>query len=137
MSEQPLFQAVDAIQIPVDDLEAGLAFYRDALGHELRWRDDNAAGLGMPEASTELVLETRRQELEPNLLVASVDEAVPRFVAAGGRLVRPPEDIPVGRVAVVRDPFDNVLVLLDLSKGRYVTDADGRVVGVDASRQRD
>jgi predicted enzyme related to lactoylglutathione lyase len=104
MSE-PLIRAVDAIQIPVDDLEVALAFYRDALGHELRWRSDDAAGLGLPEAATELVLETRRRELEPNLLVADVETAVARFAEAGGAVVSPPEDIPVGRVAVVRDPF--------------------------------
>jgi predicted enzyme related to lactoylglutathione lyase len=50
--------------------------------------------------------------------------------AAGGRIIAEPEDIPVGRVAVVEDPFGNVLVLLDLSKGRYVTDDDGTVTGV-------
>ena len=38
--------------------------------------------------------------------------------------------IQVGRLAVVSDPFGNALVLLDLSAGRYVTDADGRVLGV-------
>jgi hypothetical protein len=42
-----------------------------------------------------------------------------------------PFDIPVGRVAIVADPFGNVLVLIDLSKGRYVTDQAGRVSGVD------
>jgi hypothetical protein len=41
-----------------------------------------------------------------------------------------PTQIPVGRLAVVSDPFGNALVLLDLSAGRYVTDADGRVLGV-------
>jgi predicted enzyme related to lactoylglutathione lyase len=127
----PLIRAVDAIQIPVEDLDAGLAFYRDALGHELRWRSDEAAGLGVAEAATELVLETRRHELEPNLLVANVGEAVERFIDAGGTLVSPPEDIPVGRVAVVRDPFGNRLVLLDLSKGRYAIDEQGAVTGVD------
>lgn len=128
---EPLIRAVDAIQIPVDDLDAALAFYRDALGHELRWRNDDAAGLGLPEATTELVLETRRPELEPNLLVADVEAAAARFAEAGGTLVSPPEDIPVGRVAVVQDPFGNRLVLLDLSKGRYTTDAEARVTGVD------
>jgi hypothetical protein len=39
----------------------------------------------------------------------------------------------VGRVAVVADPFGNALVLLDLSAGRYVTDAEGNVIGVDSS----
>ena len=42
-----------------------------------------------------------------------------------------PFDIPVGRVAVVADPFGNTLVLLDLSKGHYVTDATGNVTGVE------
>lgn len=130
-ADGPLIRAIDAVQIPVPDLEAGLAFYRDALGQHLRWRDDASAGLGLPEAATELVLETRRTELEPNLLVASVDDAVPRFVAAGGTVVNAPEDIAVGRVAVVRDPFGNRLVLLDLTKGRYTTDAEGRVSGVE------
>ena len=41
-----------------------------------------------------------------------------------------PEDIPVGRMAVVSDPFGNPLVLLDLSKGTFRTDHDGNVTGV-------
>ena len=41
-----------------------------------------------------------------------------------------PFDIPVGRVVVVADPFQNVLVLLELSKGRYATDDLGAVTGV-------
>jgi hypothetical protein len=34
-------------------------------------------------------------------------------------------------VALVADPFANVLVLVDLSKGRYFTDEKGNVTGVD------
>lgn len=41
-----------------------------------------------------------------------------------------PVDIPVGRLAVVADPFGNALVVLDLSTGKYVTDEEGRVIGV-------
>jgi catechol 2,3-dioxygenase-like lactoylglutathione lyase family enzyme len=33
MSATPLSQMVDAITIPVQDLDAGLRFYRDSLGH--------------------------------------------------------------------------------------------------------
>ena len=40
MSATPLFQKIDAVTVPVPDLEAGLRFYRDSLGHELRWRND-------------------------------------------------------------------------------------------------
>ena len=31
----PMLRRVDSIQIPVPNLDAGLAFYRDALGHPL------------------------------------------------------------------------------------------------------
>ena len=37
-----------------------------------------------------------------------------------------PFDIPVGHAAVVVDPFGNILVLVDLSKGRYVTERGKR-----------
>jgi predicted enzyme related to lactoylglutathione lyase len=131
MQTGPLFQKVDAVTIPVPDLDAGLRFYRDSLGHQLRWRSDEIgqAGLGLPGSDTEIVL-TTRQGFEPNWLVWSADEAARVVQAAGGRVVTGPFDIPVGRVAVVADPFGNVLVLLDLSKGRYVTDDAGLVTGV-------
>lgn len=128
---RPLLRAVDAIQIPVTDLTAALGFYEGALGHQLRWRTDTEAGLGMPDAQTEIVLTTERNRLEPNLLVESADEAARAIEAEGGTIEVPPFDIPVGRVAVVRDPFGNVLVLIDLSKGRYVTDDAGTVTGVE------
>lgn len=41
-----------------------------------------------------------------------------------------PKDIPVGRIAVVRDPFGNELTLIDLSKGTYQTDTQGNVTGI-------
>ena len=127
---EPLILRVDAVQVIVPDLEAGLAFYRDKLGHELRWRTEPSAGLAMPDSDTELVLQTALAQPETNLLVESADEAVERFVEAGGSIVVPPSDIPVGRVAVVQDPWGNRLVLLDLSKGTFDTDADGNVTGV-------
>ncbi len=42
--------------------------------------------------------------------------------------VQAPFDIAIGRCAVVRDPFGNVLVVLDMSKGALHTDAGGNVV---------
>jgi predicted enzyme related to lactoylglutathione lyase len=131
MRTAPLIQKVDAVTIPVPDLDAGLRFYRDSLGHQLRWRSDEIgqAGLGLPDSDTEIVL-TTRQEYEPNWLVSSVDEAARAVEAAGGHVLTGPVDIPVGHVAVVADPFGNALVLVDLSKGRYVTDDAGLVTGV-------
>lgn len=127
---QPLILRVDAVQIIVPDLEAGLAFYRDKLGHELRWRNETSAGLAMPDSDTELVIQTALEKPETDMLVESADAAVKRFVEAGGTVVVPPSDIPVGRVVVVQDPWGNRLVLLDVSKGTFDTDADGNVTGV-------
>jgi predicted enzyme related to lactoylglutathione lyase len=131
MSREPVLRMVDAVTVPVPDLDEGLAFYSDQLGQELLWRNDDVgqAGLGLPDGETELVLSTRL-EYAPSWLVASVDEAVERIVAAGGSVIAPPAPIPVGRLALVADPFGNALVLLDLSVGRYSTDEAGNVTGV-------
>ena len=131
MGSSPLLRMVDAVTIPVSDLDEGLRFYCDQLGHQLLWRHDaiGQAGLLLPDSTTEIVLSTE-VGYAPTWLVASLDEALERIAAAGGRVVAQPRTIPVGRLAVVADPFGNRLVLLDLSAGRYVTNAVQEVVGV-------
>ena len=125
----PLIRKIDCVRFSVPDLDVGLAFYRDKLGHELNWRTATAAGLRLPESDAEIVLQTERPGVEVDFLVDSADAAAERFVEAGGRLLTPPFDIQIGRCAVVADPWGNVFVLLDMSKGRLVTDAEGNVVG--------
>lgn len=128
---KPLLRRVDAVTFHVPDLDEGIAFYRDMLGHDLSWRNDNIgqAALALAESETEIVL-TTEHGYEPNWLVASADEAAAAIESAGGKVLAAPFDIPVGRVAVVADPFGNVLVLVDLSKGRYDTDGEGNVTAV-------
>ena len=134
MSTSGILRMVDAVTVPVPDLEQGLRFYRDRLGHELLWRSEaiGQAALRLPESSTELVLSTGLS-FAPIWLVASVEQATETFVAAGGRVLTKPARIAVGEVAVVADPFGNALVLLDLSAGRYVTDPEGNVIGVESN----
>jgi predicted enzyme related to lactoylglutathione lyase len=126
-----LLRKVDAVTFNVPDLDAGLRFYADGLGHQLRWRNDDIgqAALSVPDGDTEIVL-TTQHGYEPNWLVRSADEAAALVEQRGGTILAPPFDIPVGRVAVVSDPFGNVLVLIDLSKGRYATDEVGSVTGL-------
>ena len=127
----PLIRKVDCLQIPVPDIEAGLAFYRDRLGHGLISRTATAAGLRMPETDAEIVIQSERPRLEANLKVNSADEAARRFVDAGGKLVAGPFDIQIGRCVVGADPFGNPLVLLDMTRGRLTVDAEGRVTGTE------
>jgi predicted enzyme related to lactoylglutathione lyase len=126
---EPLVRKFDCLQIPVPDLEAGLAFYRDGLGHPLIWRTATAAGLRLPESDAELVLQIERPELETNLKVESAEAAAAAVVAAGGQVIIPPFDIQIGRCTVVADPWGNRLVLLDTSKGMLQTDEEGNVIG--------
>ena len=128
---EPLLRYVDAVTVPVPDLDRGIAFYRDVLGHQLIWRNDAAgqAGLRTPESSAEIVL-TTRQGYEPDWKVASADAAAAVFGANGGKVLVEPTDIPIGRLAIVEDPFGNRLVLLDSTKGTYDTDESGAVTGL-------
>src|SRR3954464_605208 len=91
MSTSALLRMVDAVTVPVPDLDQGLRFYRDRLGHELLWRNDaiGQAALRLPESSTELVL-TTGLDYAPTWLVASVEQAGDTFVAAGGGGVAAP-----------------------------------------------
>lgn len=84
MREVPLLKSIDAVTIPVPDLDEGLGFHRDRLGHQMLWRNDSTGqvGLGLPGGEIEIVL-TTRQKYEPNWLVSSVGEAAEVIGAAG------------------------------------------------------
>ena len=124
-----LIRKIDCVRLYVPNLEAGLTFYRDRLGHELIWRTATAAGLRLPETDAELVIQTEEQRQEIDLLVDSADEAAKFIQHAGGKIIVPPFDIQIGRCVVVEDPWSNPLVLLDMSKGSLATDSEGNVIG--------
>ena len=126
---KPPIRKVDCLRLHVPDLEAGLAFYRDGLGHELIWRSATAAGLRLPDTEAELVIQTEEQRQEIDLLVDSADEAAAVSEQAGGKVIVPPFDIQIGRCTVVEDPWGNPLVLLDISKGLLATDSKGNIIG--------
>jgi predicted enzyme related to lactoylglutathione lyase len=130
VSQDPLFRKVDCLALRVTDLDRAIAFY-NSLGHEVLWRTATGAGLRLPESDAELVLQTERPGPETDLTMDNVSAAAERFAAAGGRVVVEPFDIAIGRCAVVADPWDNHLVILDYSKGHLVTDEDGNVAGVE------
>jgi predicted enzyme related to lactoylglutathione lyase len=124
-----LIQKVDCIRLYVPDLEAGLAFYRDELGHELIWQSPGSAGLRMADSDTEIVLHTEKLPPEIDFKVQSADRAAAQIEQAGGKIIVPPFDILIGRCAVVEDPWGNRFVILDTSKGLLLTDDAGNVIG--------
>ena len=128
----PLFRNIDCLGVQVPDVGKALAFYQQQLGHRLLWRTETSAGLALRDADPipELVLHTDVWPIATAIKVDAVPAAVERFVAAGGHVVDGPLEIPIGRLAVVADPWNNHLVLLDSSQGVYQTDAEGNVTGV-------
>jgi lactoylglutathione lyase len=131
MSNGPLIRKIDCLALHVTDLDAALGFY-NSLGQEVVWRTPTAAGLRLPDTDGERVLQTERPGPEIDLTVEEVGPAIERFIAAGGRVMVEPFDIPIGRCAVVVDPWENQLVLLDNSKGHLVTDQSGNIIGLDS-----
>jgi len=129
IAKKPLFKKVDCYRIYVDDLEKGLAIYRDKLGHPIIWRSEDAIGLRIPDQDAEIVIQTKNKKAEVNLLVESVPEAINEIIEVGGSLLFGPIDIPIGKYAILKDPWNNELAILDRSKGLFITDKDGNIIG--------
>jgi len=126
---KPLFRKIDCYLLKAPSLDAAVDFYGERLGHALIWRGDTAAGFALPETDAELVVHTQTGP-ETDLLVDDVNEAHARLLSAGATSIVAPFDIAIGRCAVVKDPFGNVLTILDQSKGLLQTDAAKNVTGL-------
>jgi hypothetical protein len=86
MSVTPLAQKVDAVQVPVPDLDTGLRFYHDGLGQGVAVaqrsdRPSRAADAGQRHGDRP----DNRRKYEPNWLVSSADDAALAIQEAGGR----------------------------------------------------
>lgn len=125
-----IFKNIDCIELYVSDLNEGIQYYCDSMGLKLLWRNEDMVGLGMENDITEIVLQSQRKQVLVDIKVESVDESIEKIKEAGGTVEYGPFDVPIGRCAVILDKWDNKYVILDMTKGRYVTDGDGNVTGV-------
>lgn len=124
-----LFKKVDCIRLYVSDLQEGLGYYEKTLGLKMIWKTEKAIGLGMDEDTTEVVLHSSARKLEVDFMVDSVVKAIEDIKKAGGRVIIGPFDIDIGKCAVVKDLWNNEYVILDSTKGTYITDDEGNVIG--------
>ena len=125
-----IFKNIDCIELYVSDLNEGIQYYCESMGLKLLWRNEDMVGLGMENDMTEIVLQSQRKQVLVEIKVESVDESIEKIKEAGGTVEYGPFDVPIGRCAVILDKWDNKYVILDMTKGRYVTDEDGNVTGV-------
>ena len=125
-----IFKNIDCIELYVSDINEGIQYYCDSMGLKLLWRNEDMVGLGMENDITEIVLQSQRKQVLVDIKVESVDESIEKIKEAGGTVEYGPFDVPIGRCAVILDKWHNKYVILDMTKGRYVTDEDGNVTSV-------
>ena len=99
----------------VDDVDAAVAFYRDALGLPLKFQD-GARFARLDGGGVTLALVGADEDVTAGapaaaLKVPDVAAAMERAAAAGATVLRRPQQGPHEIRAVLRDPAGNVVVL--------------------------
>lgn len=109
------------IYLPVKDLNAALALYRDTLGFQESWRmGELTAGLALPGTDVELLLDQDAPEDDKPGPFFQVDDVDAFYAMHRDELafVAPPKSIPPGRYVAFDDPSGNRVHVLDLSADR-------------------
>jgi uncharacterized protein len=108
-------------EIPARDPERSVAFYKKALGWKIkRWGKEQYWMVSTGDAKTPGIdggiMPKKDLKTTVNTVdVTSVDKAVAKVVAAGGKLVRPKNAIPtMGWLAYCADPDGNVFGLMQM-----------------------
>ena len=112
-----MLRKVDRVILRVPGLASAVVYYRDVLGLKLIKQDARVANFQLADGSTELVLHS-----DPDLpaeatyyLVDSVRDLYQRRAELRLAFTAPPAAVSRGYRAAVKDPFGNVLLLLDRS----------------------
>jgi catechol 2,3-dioxygenase-like lactoylglutathione lyase family enzyme len=110
-----VLRKVDRVVARVPSLPAAVAYYRDVVGLQLVRQDGKVASFRLADDTTELVLHS-----DPDLpaeavyyLVDDVRELYKRRGELKLAFAGPPAQVARGYRAQVKDPFGNVLLLLD------------------------
>jgi predicted enzyme related to lactoylglutathione lyase len=128
-ANKPIFNYVDCIRIYIPDLEKGLEYYHHKLGLQIAWKTDNAVGLLMKDGKTEIVIQNEDKGQETDIMVDSVEDTIKIITKAGGKVIYGPINIKIGKCAVIEDPWNNKMVILDSAKGTFITEKNGNIIG--------
>ena len=110
-----MLKRIDRILVRVPQLESAIKYYRDVLGLKLIKHSGNIASFKLHEQETELVLHSDA-DLPAEAVYYLVDDVRAlhrRREQLKLKFVSPPVPVSKGFRATVKDPFGNVLLLLD------------------------
>lgn len=110
------------VYLPVDDLKAAVAFYRDQLGLKEAWREgDHTAAFALDGTDVQLMVglpaDASDNDVGPLFIVDDVNDFVRRY-GDSLRLRIEPREVPPGVLAAFEDPAGNLIRVMDLSKER-------------------
>jgi catechol 2,3-dioxygenase-like lactoylglutathione lyase family enzyme len=112
-----MLRRIDRLILRVPQLESAVRYYRDVLGLKLLRQDARLATFRLADDLTELVLHSD-EDLPDEAHYYLVDDVRDLYQRRGDlklTFVHPPQQAARGYRATVRDPFGNVLLLLDRS----------------------
>lgn len=130
MKTKSIFNHVDCVRLYVPDLQKGYEYYHDKLGLKLVWKTNTDMGFIFNDQKTELVIQNHDHYQETDIKVDSVNKVVEEIKKAGGKVIKGPLEIKIGKYAVVEDPWGNRLCILDSTKGTFATDEKGNVISI-------
>ena len=121
---QRMLQRVDRILVRVPAVPAAVKYYRQTLGLKLIKEDKRLALLRLPEGGTEFVLHA-----DPDLpaeavyyLVDDVRKMFAQRAQSGMTFVQPPTPAARGFRAAIKDPFGNVMLIVDRTSANGTDD---------------
>ena len=132
LQKHSIFKNIDSLQLYVPNLQEGIEYYCNSFGLNIIWKSDSAIGLGMEDETTEIVIQNQRNTQEIDIKVTSVIDAIKDIEKAGGQIIYGPFDIEIGKCAIVKDPWNNQYAILDTTKGTFITDKLGNIIGQNA-----
>lgn len=121
-----MLQKVDRILLRVPQLAAAVSYYRDLLGLCVVKESPQLATLKMPGDGAEIVLHTDSNLPEQGVyfLIHDVRDAYKRRADLKFTFLSPPAKVARGYTATVRDPFGQILLLLDRTAETHSTHED-------------
>src|SRR5215217_6915100 len=130
LRRRAMLRAVDRILLRVPGLQSAVKYYRDVLGLKLIREESSIASFELADGDTELVLHTDEDLPDEAVyyLVDDVRDLYARRAALNLKFSGAPTQVSRGYRATVKDPFGNVLLILD----RTTEKAGGKHVVEDA-----
>jgi len=114
------FLKIDSIMFHVSDLQKSARFYRNILGLRQVWSDQDQGmiGFSFQESDSEIVIHNDSTLPNPSFsfLVKNVERFCDEYQRSGYRVVKKPFEVRCGKYAVLVDPDENELPIIDLTK---------------------